>query len=193
MSVITKGNFTFESTPVDGVFVITPKVYGDARGYFMETYQYQNFKDAGLDMEFVQDNQSKSTKGVLRGLHFQTRNSQGKLVRVTVGEVWDVAVDIRKDSLTFGKYFGVKLSAENHKMFYIPEGLAHGFVVLSDEAEFVYKCTNYYDPGSEAGLMWNDPDLGIQWPVENLDPLLSEKDQKHPSFREYCEKNGITL
>lgn len=183
------GKFNFIKTPIEGVTVIEPTVFGDNRGYFMETYQYEEFKAAGLDMVFVQDNQSKSKKGVLRGLHYQTRNSQGKLVRVIKGEVYDVAVDLRQNSETFGKYFGVLLSEENKKQFYIPEGFAHGFLVLSDEAEFVYKCTNYYDPTSEAGLMWNDPDIGIEWPLEDgMEILLSEKDKVHPSFKEYCKK-----
>ncbi len=183
------GKFNFIKTPIEGVTVIEPTVFGDNRGYFMETYQYEDFKAAGLDMVFVQDNQSKSKKGVLRGLHYQTRNSQGKLVRVIKGEVYDVAVDLRQNSETFGKYFGVLLSEENKKQFYIPEGFAHGFLVLSDEAEFVYKCTNYYDPTSEAGLMWNDPDIGIEWPVKDgMEIILSEKDKVHPSFKEYCKK-----
>ncbi len=183
------GKFNFIKTPIEGITVIEPTVFGDNRGYFMETYQYEDFKAAGLDMVFVQDNQSKSKKGVLRGLHYQTRNSQGKLVRVIKGEVYDVAVDLRQNSETFGKYFGVLLSEENKKQFYIPEGFAHGFLVLSDEAEFVYKCTNYYDPTSEAGLMWNDPDIGIEWPVKDgMEIILSEKDKVHPSFKEYCKK-----
>ena len=183
------GKFNFIKTPIEGVTVIEPTVFGDNRGYFMETYQYEDFKAAGLDMVFVQDNQSKSKKGVLRGLHYQTRNPQGKLVRVIKGEVYDVAVDLRQNSETFGKYFGVLLSEENKKQFYIPEGFAHGFLVLSDEAEFVYKCTNYYDPTSEAGLMWNDPDIGIEWPVKDgMEIILSEKDKVHPSFKEYCKK-----
>ncbi len=183
------GKFNFIKTPIEGVTVIEPTVFGDNRGYFMETYQYEDFKAAGLDMVFVQDNQSKSKKGVLRGLHYQTRNSQGKLVRVIKGEVYDVAVDLRQNSETFGKYFGVLLSEENKKQFYITEGFAHGFLVLSDEAEFVYKCTNYYDPTSEAGLMWNDPDIGIEWPVKDgMEIILSEKDKVHPSFKEYCKK-----
>lgn len=180
--------FNFIKTPIKDLYVIEPTVFGDHRGYFMETYQYEEFKSAGLDMVFVQDNQSKSKKGVLRGLHYQTRNSQGKLVRVVKGEVFDVGVDLRKGSETFGQWYGVLLTEENKKMFYVPEGFAHGFVVMSDSAEFVYKCTNYYDPTSEAGLMWNDPDIGIEWPIpEDMEILLSEKDKIHPSFKEYCE------
>lgn len=154
----------------------------------METYHYETFKEAGLDMVFVQDNQSKSKKGVLRGLHYQTRNSQGKLVRVVKGEVYDVGVDLRPGSATFGQWYGVLLSDANKKQFYVPEGFAHGFVVLSDTAEFVYKCTNYYDPTSEAGILWNDPDLAIEWPVEgDMEILLSDKDKVQQTFKQYCE------
>ena len=184
--------FKFIKAEIDCLFVIEPTVFGDNRGYFMETYNYNDFKEAGLDMQFVQDNQSKSSKGVLRGLHFQLNNAQGKLVRVIKGEVFDVAVDIRKDSKTFGKWFGVILSAENKRQFYIPEGFAHGFLVLSDEAEFVYKCTNFYDPKSESGIMWNDKDISIEWPIEDgMKLLLSDKDKKHSSFKEYCERVGV--
>lgn len=180
--------FNFIETPIKDLYVIEPTVFGDDRGYFMETYQYKEFKDAGLDMVFVQDNQSKSKKGVLRGLHYQTRNLQGKLVRVVKGEVFDVGVDLREASKTFGQWYGVLLTEENKKMFYVPEGFAHGFVVMSDSAEFVYKCTNYYDPTSEAGLMWNDPEIGIEWPIpDDMELLLSEKDKVHPSFKEYCK------
>lgn len=180
-----ENKFQFVSTPIEGVYVILPKVYGDNRGYFMETYNYEEFKNGGLDMEFVQDNQSKSKKGVLRGLHFQTKHSQGKLVRVIKGEVYDVAVDLRKGSKTYGKYFGVILSEENKKQFYIPEGFAHGFLVLSDEAEFVYKCTDFYHPEYDGGIMWNDPDIGIKWPLDGIDEvILSEKDKKHKTLKE---------
>jgi len=152
----------------------------------METYNYNDFKAAGLDMVFVQDNQSKSKKGVLRGLHFQKKNPQGKLVRVVSGEVYDVAVDLRKGSDTYGKWYGVLLSAENKKQFYVPEGFAHGFVVMSETAEFVYKCTRFYDPSDEGGLMWNDPEIGIDWPVpENAELLLSEKDQHHQPLKDF--------
>ncbi|HBM81375.1 MAG TPA: dTDP-4-dehydrorhamnose 3,5-epimerase, partial [Clostridiaceae bacterium] len=146
------GKFEFTKLDIDGLYVIQPRVFGDSRGYFMETYNYNEFKNAGLGMVFVQDNQSKSRKGVLRGLHFQKQHPQGKLVRVISGEVFDVAVDIRKGSRTFGKWQGVILSAENKKQFYIPEGFAHGFLVLSDEAEFVYKCTDFYHPEDEGGI-----------------------------------------
>ena len=179
-------NFRFINTGIEGLVVVEPTVFGDNRGYFMETYHYQAFKDAGLDMVFVQDNQSKSSRGVVRGLHFQKKNPQGKLVRAVSGEVFDVAVDLRKGSKTYGKWYGVVLSEENKKQFYVPEGFAHGFLVLSEEAEFVYKCTRFYDPSDEGGLMWNDPDIGIAWPVpEGMELILSEKDGRHPSFREF--------
>lgn len=162
------GKFNFIKTPIKDVYVIEPTVFGDNRGYFMETYQYEAFKEAGLDMVFVQDNQSKSKKGVLRGLHFQTQNSQGKLVRVVNGEVFDVAVDLRRDSETYGKWFGVTLSAENKKQFYIPEGFAHGFLVLSDEAEFVYKCTRYYDPLTRRVLCGMIPISALNGPSRTI-------------------------
>ncbi len=180
------GQFQFTKTGIEGLVVVEPKVFGDNRGYFMETYNYNDFKAAGLDMVFVQDNQSKSKKGVLRGLHFQKKNPQGKLVRVVSGEVYDVAVDLRKGSDTYGKWYGVLLSAENKKQFYVPEGFAHGFVVMSETAEFVYKCTRFYDPRDEGGLMWNDPEIGIDWPVpENAELLLSEKDQHHQPLKDF--------
>ena len=158
------GKITVETCEIEGLKVITPTVFGDARGYFMETYNYNAFKEAGLDMVFVQDNQSSSTKGVLRGLHYQKNHTQGKLVRVLSGEVFDVAVDIRRGSKTYGKWFGVELTEENKKQFYISEGFAHGFLVLSDTAEFCYKVTDFYHPGDEGGLAWNDPVIGIKWP-----------------------------
>lgn len=177
--------FKFLKTEIDGVMIIEPQVFGDARGYFMETYSKINFFENGIDIDFVQDNQSKSNKGVLRGLHFQTRHPQAKLVRVTKGEVFDVAVDIDKKSKTFGKYVGVILSENNKKQFFIPAGMAHGFLVLSEEAEFCYKCSDYYDPGYEGGLMWNDPDVNIKWPFfDTLQILLSEKDKNHPKLSE---------
>lgn len=179
------GNFNFIKTSIEGVYIIETKVFGDNRGYFMETYNKKQFEEAGLNMEFVQDNQSKSTKGVLRGLHFQTRNTQGKLVRVTKGSVYDVAVDLRKGSPTYGKYEGVILTEDNNKQFYIPEGFAHGFLVLSDEAAFTYKCTNFYTPDAEGGLMWNDPDVAIEWPLDGIDNIiLSEKDKVHKTLKE---------
>jgi dTDP-4-dehydrorhamnose 3,5-epimerase len=173
------GKFNFIDTGIKDLYVIEPRVFGDSRGYFMETYNYNDFKEAGLDMAFVQDNQSKSFKGVLRGLHFQVNYPQGKLVRVLSGKVFDVAVDIRKDSPTYKKWFGVVLSAENKKQFYVPPGFAHGFLVLSDEAEFAYKCTAFYHPEDESGVIWNDPSIGIEWPLEGIgEILLSEKDKK---------------
>ncbi len=177
------GNFTFEKTSIEGVVIITPKVYGDHRGYFMETYKQSDFEEAGIDSVFIQDNQSKSKKGVLRGLHFQKTHPQAKLVRVIKGEVYDVAVDLRKDSSTFGQYVGVILSEENKKQFYVPRGFAHGFLVLSDEAEFVYKCDDLYHPEDEGGLIYNDKDVNIQWPCTE-DVLLSEKDKNFPTLKD---------
>ena len=171
------GNFKFTETKIKGVYIIEPKVFGDNRGYFMETYNKEHFAEAGLTMNFVQDNESSSSKGVLRGLHFQTKHTQGKLVRVTKGEVFDVAVDLRKGSPTYGQWEGVVLSAENKKQFYIPEGFAHGFLVLSDHAIFNYKCTDFYCPEGEGGVLWNDPDIGIEWPLDGIDNIiLSEKE-----------------
>jgi len=158
------GQIKVTKTPIEGLYVIEPTVYGDDRGYFVETYNQQDMKDAGLDMEFVQDNQSKSKKGVLRGLHFQKEYPQGKLVRVTKGRVFDVAVDLREGSETHGQWYGIELSDENFKQFYISEGFAHGFLVLSEEAVFQYKVTDFYHPGDEGGLAWNDPEIGIEWP-----------------------------
>ncbi|URN95432.1 MAG: dTDP-4-dehydrorhamnose 3,5-epimerase [Candidatus Pristimantibacillus lignocellulolyticus] len=179
------GQFNFINTGIKDLVIIEPKVFGDDRGYFMETYNFEDFKQAGLDMVFVQDNQSKSRKGVLRGLHFQTQRAQGKLVRVLSGEVFDVAVDLRKDSPTFMKWHGILLTGENKKQFYVPEGFAHGFLVLSDEAEFSYKCTDYYFPEFETGMMWNDPDVNVEWPLDNIEEvLLSEKDKVQRSFKE---------
>ena len=175
--------FEFHKTEIEGVFIIEPKVFGDDRGYFMETYKESDFLDAGLNYKFVQDNQSKSRKGVLRGLHYQKHYPQATLVRVISGEVFDVAVYLRKGSPTYGKWVGVILTAENKKMFMIPRGFAHGFVVLSETAEFVYKCDELYHPEDEGGIMWNDPEVGIKWPYEG-EPLLSEKDKKHPSLKE---------
>ncbi len=170
---------------IEGLCVIEPTVFGDERGYFMETYNYNDFAAEGLDMKFVQDNQSCSVKGVLRGLHFQKQFPQGKLVRAIRGSVFDVAVDLREGSKTFGKWFGVTLSEENKKMFYIPEGFAHGFVVLSDIAEFAYKVTDFYHPGDEGGLAWNDPAIGVEWPIEpGTKLILSEKDQHWKGLNE---------
>lgn len=173
------GKIKVTDCDIKGLYIIEPSVFPDERGYFMETYNQRDFEEAGLTMTFVQDNQSMSVKGVLRGLHFQKQYPQGKLVRVVRGEVFDVAVDLRKDSKTYGKWFGVELSAENKKQFYIPEGFAHGFLVLSDEAEFCYKCTDFYHPGDEGGIKWDDPDIGIDWPIKpDTKLIISEKDQK---------------
>ena len=173
------GKFKFIKTFIEGLFIIEPTVFGDERGFFMETYHTKEFYEAGINVTFVQDNHSKSKKGVLRGLHFQYKNPQGKLVRVIKGEVYDVAVDLRKGSSTYGKWEGVILSEENKKQFYVPEGFAHGFLVLSDDAEFTYKCTNFYDADDEGGILWNDPDVGIEWPINNINEIISsEKDKK---------------
>lgn len=174
--------FEFIKNDIEGLVVIKPTVFGDDRGFFMETYQKDEFARAGIDKEFVQDNHSKSSKGVLRGLHFQTENTQGKLVRVISGEVYDVAVDCRPSSKTFGQWFGVVLSSENKMQFYIPEGFAHGFLVLSDEAEFVYKCTDVYNPGAEGGIPFDDPTVNVQWPQVDCPLKLSEKDKHHTPF-----------
>jgi len=179
------GKFIFTETKIQGVYIIEQTLFGDNRGYFMESYNKEDFKEAGINVDFVQDNESKSVKGVLRGLHFQTKHSQGKLVRVTKGEVFDVAVDLRKGSPTFGKWEGVLLSEENKKQFYIPEGFAHGFLVLSDEAIFNYKCTDFYAPEYESGILWNDNEVGIKWPIEGIDNIiLSEKDKAHKKLSE---------
>ena len=189
------GQIKVTKAPIDGLYIIEPAVHGDSRGYFMETYNKRDMEEAGLNLNFVQDNQSMSTKGVLRGLHYQINYPQGKLVRVIKGKVFDVAVDLREGSKTYGKWFGVELSEENKKQFYISEGFAHGFLVLSDFAEFCYKVTDFYHPNDECGLAWNDPSIGIDWPELNGKyngtassegysladgtPLnLSEKDQK---------------
>lgn len=177
------GKFSFVDTGIEGLVVIEPTVFEDQRGYFMETWNEAEFKNAGFDMTFVQDNQSKSKKGVLRGMHFQKNNPQGKLVRVIFGEVFDVAVDLRANSSTFGKWHGVYLSAENRKQFYVPKGCAHGYFVVSERAEFVYKCTRFYDPSDEGGLVWNDPDVGIAWPDIGMPPILNEKDRLHPGLK----------
>ena len=179
------GKITVTPCDIEGLYVIEPTVFKDERGYFVETYNQNDMKEAGLDMVLVQYNQSMSTRGVLRGLHFQKQFPQGKLVRVVRGKVFDVAVDLRSDSKTYGKWFGVELSAENMKQFYIPEGFAHGFLVLSDEAEFCYKCTDFYHPGDEGGLAWNDPEIGVEWPLEEgVDLIISEKDQKWKGLKD---------
>ena len=165
-------------TALPGVLIIEPRVFGDQRGFFMETWNAAGFAGAGLDLTFVQDNHSRSQKGVLRGLHFQNPGPQGKLVRVTQGAVYDVAVDLRASSPTFGQWVGVELSAENKRMFWVPEGFAHGFLTLEDDTDFLYKCTAPYAPQSEFTLAWNDPAIGIEWPVAEIDPIISEKDTR---------------
>ena len=183
------GKITVETCEIEGLKIITPTVFGDERGYFMETYNYNDYKAAGIDMEFVQDNQSASKKGVLRGLHFQINYPQDKLVRVVSGEVFDVAVDLREGSPTYGQWHGVLLSAEKKKQFFIPKNFAHGFLVLSDYAEFAYKCTDFYHPNDEGGLAWNDPDIGVAWPIpEGMELTISEKDQKWGGIRSLGEK-----
>ena len=178
-------NFNFIETRIKDLYIIEPKVFGDNRGYFMESYNKKAFTEAGLTMDFVQDNESRSKKGVLRGLHFQTKYTQGKLVRCTEGEVWDVAVDLREGSPTYGEWEGVYLSEENKRQFYVPEGFAHGFLVLSEIATFNYKCTNFYAPEYDSGLLWNDPDVGIEWPLEGIEEiLLSEKDKNQKRLKE---------
>ncbi len=184
------GKINVIPTKIRDLVIIEPQVFGDARGYFMESYSEQDFKEAGLTMQFVQDNESRSKKGVLRGLHFQTQHTQGKLVRVVAGEVYDVAVDLREGSPTFGQWEGVLLTAENKRQFYVPEGFAHGFLVVSDFATFQYKCTDYYAPTYDGGILWNDPVIGIQWPLEGIEKvLLSEKDTKQPTLEQF--KKGI--
>ena len=179
------GKFKFIETGIDDLFIIESQRFGDARGYFMETYNEKDFHDAGLTMRFVQANESRSCKGVLRGMHFQKNFPQGKLVRCTKGEVYDVAVDLRKDSKTYGKWYGVNLSEENKRQFYVPEGFAHGCYVLSDVAEFVYQVTNLYHPEDEGALFWNDPEVGIKWPlIDGVEVLLSEKDKKNPLLKD---------
>jgi len=182
---VNVGKFEFIETKLKDVYIIKPTVFGDNRGYFMETYSKRDFFEAGLTMEFVQDNESKSKKGVLRGMHFQTKHTQGKLVRVTEGEVFDVAVDLRKGSPTYGMYQGVLLTAENKKQFYVPEGFAHGFLVVSDVAVFSYKCTDYYAPEYDSGILWNDEEIGIDWPLDGItEILLSEKDKVQKKLSE---------
>ena len=180
---------------IEGLCVITPQVFGDDRGYFVETYNKNDMEAAGLHYDFVQDNQSASKKGVLRGLHFQKEYAQDKLVRVISGEVYDVAVDLRAGSPTFGKHYGILLSAENKKQFLVPKGFAHGFLVVSDFAEFCYKVTDFYHPNDEGGLAFDDPDINVQWPIpEGMtkeDLILSDKDKINASFKEYCAERGL--
>jgi len=170
-------------TPLGGVLLIKPKVWGDARGYFVETWQQERYAAAGIDLPFVQDNHSRSAYGILRGLHFQKTRPQGKLVHVSSGSVFDVAVDIRAGSPSFGQWYGVELTQDNQWQLWVPPGLAHGFVVTSEYAHFHYKCTEYYCPQDEGAIRWNDPDLGVVWPVEC--PVLSQKDTVAPSWREF--------
>lgn len=185
MGIIEAGNFKFTTTKLEGVIIVESKNFGDERGYFMETYSKEQFYKGGIMAEFLQDNQSKSKKGVLRGLHFQTENTQGKLVRVISGEVFDVAVDLRKDSNTYGQWVGQVLSGQNNLQIYVPSGFAHGFLVTSKEAEFVYKCTDYYNGKADGGILWNDPAIGIKWPLDQIDEVsLSEKDKKQPLLSE---------
>ncbi len=187
---ITSGNFTFTKTSIEGVIAVDVKTYGDARGFFIETYKKPDFVKGGIDVDFVQDNLSVSVKWVLRGLHYQIKHPQSKLVRVIKGEVFDVAVDLREGSATYGKWEGVILSSENHRQFFIPKGFAHGFLVLSDTAEFCYKCDDIYYPNDEGGIVWNDPDIGVDWPLQGItaqDLILSPKDQRNPSFKELNE------
>ena len=183
------GKITVETCQIEGLKVITPQVFGDARGYFMETYNYNDYKAAGIDQIFVQDNQSASKKGVLRGLHFQIHYPQDKLVRVVSGEVFDVAVDLRDGSPTFGQWYGVLLSEKNKKQFFIPKNFAHGFLVLSDYAEFAYKCTDFYHPNDEGGILWNDSEIGVEWPIpDGMELIQSEKDQKWDGIQKYLNE-----
>ncbi|NRB37889.1 MAG: dTDP-4-dehydrorhamnose 3,5-epimerase [Pseudomonadales bacterium] len=172
-------------TKLPGVVIIEPRVFGDERGFFLESYQKEKYQEAGISLEFVQDNHSRSGRNVLRGLHFQINKPQGKLVRVTAGEVYDVAVDINPESETFGEYVAVVLSGTNHKQFYVPPGYAHGFCVISETADFQYKCTDYYDPSDEGGIIWNDSDINIDWPIS--EPSLSEKDKVNQTLKVYAE------
>jgi len=180
-----------ETTPLEGLLVVKPRVHRDARGFFLESYNRDTFTAAGIDTIFLQDNHSKSSKGTLRGLHFQTTPGQAKLVRCAQGAIWDVAVDIRPESPTFGQHYGITLVPDDAVMLYIPVGFAHGFVVLSESAEVLYKSSNVYNPATEAGVAWNDPDLAVAWPLQGLEVLLSERDKTNPSFREWKRQNGI--
>jgi len=174
-------------TELPGVLIIDPKVFGDSRGFFKETFQAQRYREAGIEYDFVQDNHSRSQKGVLRGLHFQITKPQGKLVSCSQGAVFDVAVDVDPLSATFGQYVGIELTEDNHRQFWVPPGYAHGFCVLTDTADFQYKCTDYYDPSDEGGLIWSDPDVAIEWPIDH--PLLSEKDAKLPLLKELANQS----
>ena len=195
MGKITVEDCVVDGKVIEGLKVITPTVFGDDRGYFVETYNENDMKAAGMDYVFVQDNQNASKKGVLRGLHFQKEFPQDKLVRVVNGEVFDVAVDLRPGSETFGKWYGVLLSADNKKQFMIPKNFAHGFIVLSDYAEFCYKCTDFYHPNDEGGLLWKDPEIGVDWPMPEgmteADLTLSDKDQKWDGIAAYKAERGL--
>ncbi|MDR3258454.1 MAG: dTDP-4-dehydrorhamnose 3,5-epimerase [Fusobacteriaceae bacterium] len=189
--------FNKVETGIEGLIIIEPQVFGDNRGFFMETFTKKDFEKLGIMDEFVQDNHSKSKKGVLRGLHFQTKFTQGKLIRVTAGRVLDVGIDLRHGSKTFGKWFKVELTAENKNMFYLPKGFAHGFIALEDDTEFQYKCTDYYAPEYDSGILWNDKDIGIDWEFEKYglnesEIVLSEKDRVQQTLKEFIEK-GIRL
>ena len=174
-------------TKLPGVLIIEPNVFGDSRGFFKETFQAQRYREAGIEHKFVQDNHSRSQKGVLRGLHFQITKPQGKLVSCSQGAVFDVAVDVDPESATFGQYVGIELTEDNHRQFWVPPGYAHGFCVLTDTADFQYKCTDYYDSSDEGGLIWNDPDVAIDWPIDQ--PLLSDKDAKLPTLKELANQS----
>ncbi|MDR0374381.1 MAG: dTDP-4-dehydrorhamnose 3,5-epimerase [Treponema sp.] len=184
------GKFKFVETGIEGLYEIEPAVHGDGRGYFFETYNERDFEDAGITERFVQDNQSLSVKGVLRGLHYQKKHPQGKLVRALSGEVFDVAVDMRAGSPTYGKWRGVTLSGENKRQFYIPKGFAHGFLTLSEEVVFAYKCTEFYHPEDEGGILWSDASIGIEWPDIGREYLLSEKDKQWPELKESLKERG---
>ncbi|MBP5600692.1 MAG: dTDP-4-dehydrorhamnose 3,5-epimerase [Lachnospiraceae bacterium] len=182
------GKFLVEDCDIEGVKILTPTVFPDERGYFMETYQKRDFEEAGITVEFVQDNQSASKKGVLRGLHFQKQYAQDKLVRVITGAVYDVCVDLREGSKTFGKWKGIELTEENKKQFFVPKGFAHGFLVLSDYAEFVYKCSDFYHPGDEGGIIYNDPEIGVEWPIEDgMELIFSDRDTKWGGLSDYVK------
>lgn len=183
------GKFKTINTTIEGLLIIEPTVWEDKRGFFMETFAERDFRELGITYGFVQDNHSKSRRGVLRGMHFQRQQTQGKLVRVIAGAVWDAVVDLRPESDTYGHWYGVELSSENKRILWVPPRFAHGFLTLADETEFVYKCTDYYDPNSDGGMMWNDPQVGIQWPfayysIDSAELNISMKDQNHPLFNE---------
>ena len=185
--MISIGNFTFIPAGLEGAIIVDQRIFPDERGYFLETYYKDIFWQGGIVAEFVQDNQSRSRKGVLRGMHFQTDNPQGKLVRVISGEIFDIAVDLRADSSTYGKWIGIYLSDVNRRQLYMPAGFAHGFLVTGDEAEVVYRCTDYYNSKTDGGIRWNDPDIGICWPLQDkgiAEAILSEKDRKLPLLKE---------